>query len=117
MDVQDILGQARDTMTVRRVFGEPIERDGVTVVPVAAVRGGGGGGSGEDKEGQSGSGGGFGVSARPVGAYVIRGDQVVWQPALDVGRIVLASLAVLGVALWSFRGVRRARAKAAWKAA
>ena len=117
MEVQEIIEQARDTITVRRVFGEPIEKNGVVVVPAAAVRGGGGGGGSEDKEGQSGTGGGFGVSARPVGAYVIRGEQVEWQPALDVGRIALAGLAVLGVALWAFRGVRKARAKAAWKAA
>jgi uncharacterized spore protein YtfJ len=43
MDVETLLKQAREVATVRRVFGEPIERDGVTVVPVAAVRGGGGG--------------------------------------------------------------------------
>ena len=117
MEVQEIIEQARDTLTVRRVYGEPIERNGVVVVPAASLRGGGGGGTGEDKEGQSGSGGGFGVSARPVGAYVIRGEQVEWQPAVDVGRIALAGLAVLGMAFWAFRGVRKARAKAAWKAA
>ena len=43
MDAQQILDQANDAITVRRVFGEPIERDGVTVVPVAVVFGGGGG--------------------------------------------------------------------------
>src|SRR5215813_10755603 len=32
---------------VRRVFGEPIERDGVLMVPVACARGGFGGGAGE----------------------------------------------------------------------
>ena len=37
MDVNDILSQARDTLTVGRVFGEPIERDGVIVIPVAKV--------------------------------------------------------------------------------
>jgi hypothetical protein len=63
--------RARDVLTVRRVFGDPIERDGVTVIPAANVRGGGGGGGGEGPNGQ-GSGGGFGVSATPAGAYVIR---------------------------------------------
>jgi uncharacterized spore protein YtfJ len=37
VNVQEILTNARDAMTVRRVFGEPYERDGVTVIPVAAV--------------------------------------------------------------------------------
>ena len=47
MQVDEILSQARDAMTVRRVFGEPIERDGLTIIPVANVMGGGGGGTGE----------------------------------------------------------------------
>ncbi len=38
MNVQDILAQARDTMTVRRVFGEPYEKDGVTIIPIAKIR-------------------------------------------------------------------------------
>ncbi|MBX6341484.1 MAG: sporulation protein, partial [Thermomicrobiaceae bacterium] len=66
MDVQELLSQVRDTMTVRRVFGEPYEKDGVTVIPVARVAGGGGGGTGEGEQGK-GSGGGFGVGATPAG--------------------------------------------------
>src|SRR6185312_9380830 len=55
MDIQELLTHARDTMTVKQVFGEPYEKDGVTVIPVAAVGGGGGGGSGEQKgEGKGG---------------------------------------------------------------
>lgn len=37
---------------------------------------------------------GFGVIARPAGAYVIRGDQVRWQPAVDVNRIFAGALAL-----------------------
>jgi uncharacterized spore protein YtfJ len=58
MDVQGILSSARDAVTVRRVFGEPYERDGITVIPAAAVMGGAGGGSGQDDEGAGGGGGG-----------------------------------------------------------
>jgi uncharacterized spore protein YtfJ len=47
MDVQEFLGQVGDAVTVKRVFGEPYERDGVTVIPAAVVLGGGGGGGGE----------------------------------------------------------------------
>jgi uncharacterized spore protein YtfJ len=71
-NVDEILGGARDALTVRRVFGEPIEQEGATVVPVAAVRGGAGGGGDDAGNG----GGGFGLSARPVGAYVIRDGEV-----------------------------------------
>ncbi len=79
MDVQETISNARDAITVKRVYGEAYERNGVTVIPAAAVAGGAGGGSGEGPEaGQSGGGGGFGLAGRPVGAYVIRGDQVRW---------------------------------------
>src|SRR5438477_1788657 len=71
------LDRARDAMTVRRVFGDPIERDGITVIPAAKVRGGGGGGA--DNAGNGG--GGFGVSATPAGAYVIKDGTVRWRPA------------------------------------
>ena len=41
------LDAVKDVLTVKRVFGDAYEVDGVTVIPVAAVRGGGGGGGGE----------------------------------------------------------------------
>jgi uncharacterized spore protein YtfJ len=69
MEVAEIIEKARDTLTVKRVFGDAYEKDGVTVIPAASVRGGAGGGSGEGPEGTGrGGGGGFGVTARPAGA-------------------------------------------------
>ena len=92
MEVNDVISQARDTLTVKRVFGDPYERNGVTVIPAARVQGGAGGGGGEGPEGQGkGSGTGFGLSARPVGAFLIRGDEVSWRPAVDLNRIVLGA--------------------------
>jgi uncharacterized spore protein YtfJ len=52
MEVQDVIAQARDTLTVKRVYGEPYEKDGVTIIPAARVQGGAGGGTGEDQNGQ-----------------------------------------------------------------
>ncbi len=110
----EMLSSLRDVMTVSRVFGQPYERDGVTVIPAAAVRGGAGGGTGKkatgrgDDAGEEGEGGGFGVIARPAGAYVISGGKVTWQPAVDVSQIV--TVAVLGwvtVAWLLARGLRR----------
>jgi uncharacterized spore protein YtfJ len=77
----------RDALTVKRVYGDPVERDGVTVIPAAAVRGGAGGG-GEGGE-SGGGGGGFGIVARPIGAYVIRNGTVSWRPAVDLNRLLL----------------------------
>ena len=88
-DVMETIERAKDTMTVRRVFGDPVEKDGVTIVPAARVQGGAGGGGGEGPEGEgSGMGTGFGVNARPVGAFVIKGEDVQWRPAVDVNRVV-----------------------------
>lgn len=112
MDIQEVLTQARDAMSVKRVFGEPYEKNGVTVIPAARVQGGAGGG-GEGPEGQGrGSGSGFGLAARPVGAYLIRGDEVTWRPAVDVNRIVLGAQVVAIVALLTIRATVKARAKA-----
>jgi uncharacterized spore protein YtfJ len=68
MKIDDLVTTARDAITVRRVYGEPVTQDGVTVIAAASVWGGGGGGGGRDQHGQEGQGGGFGLHARPVGA-------------------------------------------------
>ena len=104
MDPNELIQQSRDALTVQRVFGEPYERDGVTVIPAASIRGGAGGGKGEgeapDGTGSgSGSGGGFGLTAKPAGVYVIDGSQVRWQPAVDVNRIILGGQVVAIVLL------------------
>lgn len=105
MQVDDVLAQARDTITVKRVFGDPIERDGLTVIPVANVMGGGGAGSGDSPEQGAGSGVGFGVRATPAGVYVIRDGAVEWQPAVDMGRVILVGQLVGIVALLVLRSV------------
>ncbi len=108
--------RAQDVLTVRRVFGEPIERNGVTVIPAASVGGGGGGGGGggRDRAGQRGTGygGGFGVSAKPAGVYVIRADgRVVWRPALDLNRTIFMGQVLAVVFLLTVRSVVKALAK------
>ena len=99
MTAQEILDQARGSMTVKRVFGEPYEKNGVTLVPAAKIAGGGGAGDGQEREGKTGSGGGFGLRAKPAGAFVITGDQVRWMPSLDVNRIILGGQIVALIAI------------------
>ena len=98
MDAKEPISAARDSLTARRVYAEPYERNGVTVIPAAAVQGGAGGGSGEQSDGRTGGGGGFGLNAKPAGAYVIKGDDVSWQPAFDLNRTILVCQ-LLGLAV------------------
>jgi uncharacterized spore protein YtfJ len=112
MEIMDVVAQARDAMTVNRVFGEPFEKNGVTVIPAASVRGGAGGGSGEGPEGTGKGGGtGFGLSARPAGAYVIRNGQVAWQPALDLTRVIIGAQVVAVAILLTVRSIAKAWAR------
>lgn len=109
MQVEELVRQAQDAITVKRVFAEPIEVDGVTVIPAARLGGGAGGGGGQDDSGDSGEGGGFGVGARPAGVYVVRSGDVTWRPAVDVNGIVSTVGAVAIVWLLTRARVRRAR--------
>ena len=124
LDVQSLLSKANDSITVKRVFGEPIERDGVLVIPAAMVVGGGGAGFGvgtglgvEGQQGEgTGSGGGWGVQARPVGAFVVRDGVVTWVPAIDWARIAFIGGAVMIAALLARRSIAQTRARAhAWE--
>jgi uncharacterized spore protein YtfJ len=61
------------------VFSEPVERQGVTVIPVAKARWGFGGGIGHHKD-DDGAGGGGGVQVTPVGFIEIKNGQAQFRP-------------------------------------
>lgn len=111
MKIDEMLQSARDAVTVKRVFGEPYEKAGVTVIPAASVLGSGGGGGGEDEKGQEGGGGGFHIQGRPVGAYVIKGDEVTWVPAIDVARLLAIAGVVTVAALVVLKKIVAVRSK------
>ena len=112
MDVQKTIEDAKDAMTVRRVFGDPYEKNGVTVIPAARVQGGAGGGTGEGpkEQGGRGTGTGFGINAKPAGAFVVRGDDVSWRPAVDVNKVILGAQVVAVLALLVARSIAKSRA-------
>lgn len=94
MNADQVLAGAQDALTARRVFGDPIQTDGTTIIPVAMLCGGGGGG-----ERVSESGAGFGIMARPAGVFAIRNGQVSWRPAVDVNAVILGGQLVAITAL------------------
>lgn len=100
---------------VRAVFGAPVERDGVTVIPVGRVRWGFGGGEGgaggrvAGAEQPEGSGGGGAVSVSPVGYVEISGGRARFRPIgvpVSPGTLLAAAFA-LGVALRGLRALLR----------
>jgi uncharacterized spore protein YtfJ len=95
------------------VFGEPVERDGVTVIPVAKARWGFGGGAGQrsetgdDNEHEEGAGGGGGVQVTPVGFIEITNTEAKFRPIRNVS---LSWIFVGGLAsLLLLRGVLKRR--------
>lgn len=113
MDFERLTNGVKDVMTVRQVYGDPYEKDGVTIIPVASVYGGGGGGDGthhgSNESEQVGSGAGLGFRARPAGVYVIKGDHVTWRPALNVNRVIAGGQAVAVTAIIALRKARQRR--------
>lgn len=131
MDAENLLAKAADNLSVRRAFGTAYEKDGMLIIPVAIVAGGGGGGNrrgtpaaGPDSPPEEGvaarevtpqdsglteTGGGFGGLVLPSGAYVVRGDQVRWVPALDGTIAVLAALGLVRILVRTWTRQRRHR--------
>jgi uncharacterized spore protein YtfJ len=122
MDVGNLLMKASDNLSVRRAFGTAYEKDDMLIIPVAVVAGGGGAGTGHPRHrdpgaspdiqpkgspsvhdattqdsGRVDTGGGFGGLVLPLGAYVVKGDQVRWVSAVDMTIAVLASLSLVRV--------------------
>jgi uncharacterized spore protein YtfJ len=105
--IEQLVERVGGDASAKAVFAEPIEREGLTVVPVARVRWGVGGGSGSgpaDQAGQamgSGSGGMGGVTADPVGYLEVSGGGAKFRtiPQLPSAGFVLASGITAGIVL------------------
>ena len=98
------------------VVGPALERDGRTVIPLAAVAAGYGFGLGfgqSFEEGQAAaapSGGGGGGGARPVAVLELSEQGVRVHPVLDSTRITIASLLLAGwTVYWITKTVRAFR--------
>ncbi|HEX7153289.1 MAG TPA: spore germination protein GerW family protein [Thermoanaerobaculia bacterium] len=93
----------------KQVYGEPIERDGVTIIPVAKVQWGFGGGS-MGRTGAERGGGGGGVRTQPVGYIHLRNGEAQYRPiheARDAAYLVAAGAAGLAVGLLLSKLTRR----------
>lgn len=89
MKFPESLDQLPTNGASRRVYGEPYRTaDGVTVIPVAKVRG---------------------SAATPLGVFVVHGDKASWVPAVDANRIALIGVltGLLAAVIGSLAVLRR----------
>ena len=102
-DVVDLFERVADRIGLHAgasaVFGEPVERERVTVIPVAQVMIGTGAGGGTSADAEAGSGAGGGALTRPLG-YIEVTDagadfRPIRRPWQDAGLVVSAAFAVL----------------------
>ena len=80
------------------VFGEPVERNGITVIPVAKARWGFGGGAGR-REQEDGAGGGGGAQVSPIGFIEICNGQARFQRIHTVSLPILTLSGLAGFLL------------------
>ena len=100
--VRAAIERLQDHANVRAVYGDPVELEGKTILPVARVAYGFGGGFGSSEESDEvGEGGGGGVSARPTGVVEITEDETRFIRFTDWKRLAGAAVggAVLGYLL------------------
>ena len=97
--------------SVSAVFGDPVDREGITIIPVARVGFGFGGGAGnggrQGEIAQSGGGGGGLSMAAPVGYIEIKDGNAVFTPIRDSLLDAIVPLAMLVVGFAVPRMVRR----------
>ena len=104
---ESILSQAN----VKAVYGDPIEAQGKTVIPVAKIiygygAGAGTGGMGDTRARGEGGGGGGAARAIPIGVVEISGQQTRFVPITD--RKKLTGAVMTGLMLGMFiRWLRR----------
>jgi uncharacterized spore protein YtfJ len=96
------LGQQLSTSaTAQTIYGQPVERDGVTIIPVARAYygfgGGGGGGTEANEKSGSGAGAGAGVALTPVGYIELREGRSRFRP---IRSSVVPLVAVSGAIAW-----------------
>lgn len=96
--------------SARLVFAEPIERDGVSVIPVAKVRYGfGGGEKGSDGQPDMQSGAGGGLHADPLGYIELKGGATRFRPIFDPVTFGRIAFGAFFVSIWAASMIAKRR--------
>ncbi len=112
VEILQSLKESIGAANVGAVYGEPIEAQGKTIIPVAKIMYGFGGGGGTGGAGASiargeGGGGGGGARAIPVGVVEVSNQGTRFVAISD--RRKLAGAVVMGIGLGMWLGWRRRR--------
>lgn len=115
MDVKEIITDVTDKIqknaNVKAVFGDPIEKGNIMVIPVSSVSVYGGGGGGIDTRGEEstpggaraqGMGLGVKVKTTPVGYIEITNDGARFVEIVQNSKIILRGMALGAFAIFSF---------------
>lgn len=102
--IRSAIDELSENASVQRVYGDPIDVEGKTIIPVARAGYGFGGGFGSGPETGEGGGGGGGVKTTPVGVIEITETETRFVRLRDWKRLLLAVGA--GVALGVLLGRR-----------
>ncbi len=100
MELKDLIQQIKNlvesTSDTKTVYGDPIEKNGSTIIPVSKVSYSGGGGIGkgtgknelgDDAEGE---GGGYGISSsiKPIGFIKMNDGKSEFEPIVDINQLL-----------------------------
>lgn len=88
--LEDLMKKLADNAKATLIFADPVEREGMTIIPVAKMMWGFGGGGGSDKKNAAGgTGGAGGIRTIPVGFIQLKGGKARFQPIFDAGKIIM----------------------------
>jgi uncharacterized spore protein YtfJ len=118
--IEHTINRLMDVAKTEAIFGKPVERNGVTIIPCSeiAVGLGMGGGRGvrpttdeQKREAgkEMGGGGGGGARGRPIAVVVVTRDKVSVQPIPNVTRIAVSLFTTLGFIVLGLVQLQRAR--------
>ena len=101
MQIEPLLQSMIERAGARTIYGEPVQAEGRTLIPVARIAYGFGMGSGRKGEGEEGGGAGGGFTGQPVGVVEVSaaGTRFI---SIGIRRKMAAALAlgfVLGLAV------------------
>lgn len=116
--IKDIIGQIENKGNVKAVFGDPVEKGDVVVIPVAKSHFAGGGGAGEgnedeeDDDKKEGKGGGVGYysKSKPVGFIELQDDYVEFHQIHDREKmfsLMLVAIGLVGIVLRVLGGMAK----------